>query len=201
MAMCGGSNKDAQQARADEQARQDRIAQGTKSIDATFAGFDDNFYNQRAQDFSNVALPTLNMERTRTRNDLAYNLANKGLLNSSARRQRENSFEQEVAKQRRAIADQGLSQANSLRASVEDARGRVYNQLLASADPAQATAAATRAQSDLMQPSPVGAIGNFFADWSNVYLANKTASAMNPQTQPLMGGFGSGSRNSSRIVG
>jgi hypothetical protein len=199
MSMCGGSNKDAQQARADEEARKARIDQGVKNIDKTFAGFNDEFYKQREQDYFNAALPTLNMESARTRNDLAYSLASRGLLNSSVKNQREASFANEVAKQRRAIADQGLSQANSLRASVEDARGRVYNQLLASADPAQATAAATRAQSDLTQPSPVGSIGNFFADWSNIYLANRTANAMNPEVQPMFGGGGS-RRSSSRLV-
>lgn len=197
MGMCGGSNKDAAQARADEAARQARIEQGTKNIDRVYSGFDDKFYEQRSQDYFNKALPTLNMEQARTKQELAYQLANRGLLRSSARNQRENSFALEVEKQRRAIADQGLSQANSLRAAVEESRGNVYNQLLASADPAQATAAATRAQANLTTPSPIGPIGNFFADWSNIYLTNKAARAENPNVQPL---FGMNNKSSARII-
>lgn len=198
MGMCGGSNKDAEQARADEAARQDRIKQGTLAIDRQFSTFDDKFYDQRSKDYFNAVLPEFNREQARTRNDLAYQLASRGLMRSSARNQRENSFALEVDKQRRIIGDQGLSQANALRASVEEARGQVYNQLLASADPAQATAAATRAQANLTTPSPVGPVGNFFADWSNIYLQNKAARAENPNVPALFGG--TNNRSSGRIV-
>lgn len=199
MGMCGGSNKDAAQAQADEAARQARIKEGTAAIDKVFAEFDDGFFDRRAKEYFDFALPTLNLESARTRGNLAFDLANRGLLRSSVRNQREQSLANEVDKQKRIIGDAGLSQANALRASVEDARGRVYNQLLASADPANATAAATRAASDLKTPSPVGPIGNFFSDWSSIYLANKSAREENPNTQPLFG-WGGGSGSSSKLV-
>ena len=199
MGFCGPSGNDAQQARADEAARQARIKSGTEAIDRQFSGFNDNFYNQRAQAVFDANLPTLGSEYARTRNSLGYALAGRGLLNSSVRDQRENSLENEMAKQRRIIGDQGLSQANDLRSKVEDSRSRIYQQLLSSADPSQATAAATRESANLMTPSPVGALGNFFNDWSNVYLANKQAQASQPQGAGYS--FGGSNKSSARIVG
>lgn len=198
MGMCGGSNNDAARARREEEARQARIKEGTAAIDQKFAGFDDKFYNDRTQAYFDANLPVLNSEYNRTKNTLGYAMAERGLLNSSARDMTEASLANEMAKQKRIVGDTGLSQANELRAKVEDSRGRIYQQLLQSADPANATAAATREASNLSVPSPVGAIGNFFADWSNVYLANRMSQA----SQPTGGySFGGGSsRPSARIV-
>lgn len=197
MSMCGGGSKDAQIARADEAARQERIKQGTAAIDRAFAQYDDKFYDQRAQDYFNAAVPELNRQQARTKNDLVYNLAGKGQLRSSARDRLDQSLQTEIDKQRRIIGDAGLSQANALRASVEDARGRVYNQLLASGDPAQATAAATRASADIAVPSPVGAIGNVFSDWSQIYLTKQAA--QQGDTSGLLNWAGNTGR-SSRII-
>ena len=198
MGMCGSPGDGG--AKADEAARQARIKAGTQAIDQKFSSFDDKFYNSRAQDYFDASLPQLGMEHARTKNTLGYAMAQRGLLNSSVRDQRENSLENELAKQRRQIGDQGLSQANDLRAKVEDSRSRIYQQLLQSGDPSQATAAATRESAGLAIPSPVGAIGGFFNDWSNVYLANQMNKAQTGQMNPGFS-FGGSNKASSRIVG
>lgn len=200
MGFCGGGDGGAAQAQKDEKARQDRIKQGTAAIDKAFGGFDQNFYDQRAKDYFGAAMPTLTEEHNRTRNSLGYALAERGLLNSSVRNQRENSLAAELDKQKRIVGDTGLGQANDLRSKIENSRNEIYSQLLASADPAQATAAALRQSSALAQPSPVGTLGNFFNDWSNIYLANNAARASDPSIQPMFT-WGGGNKSSSRIVG
>ena len=199
MGMCGGGDGGAGQAKKDEEARQARIKAGTEAINQKFASFDNGFYDKRAQAVFDANLPQLNMEHARTKNTLGYAMASRGLLNSSVRDQRANSLENELEKQRRVVGDLGLSQANDLRAKVEDSRGRIYQQLLQSADPATATAAATRESANLTTPSPVGAIGGFFNDWSNVYLAGKMADASKPSAGAGYS-FG-GNKSSARIVG
>lgn len=201
MGFCGGGDGGAGAARAEEAARQQRIKTGTAAIDSTFSSFTPEFFEQRAQDYTNAAMPTLTQEHNRTKNSLGYALAERGLLNSSTRDQRENSLEAELNKQKRIIGDTGLGQANDLRQKVESSRNEIYSQLLASADPAQASAAALRQSSALSSPSPVGSIGNFFNDWSNIYLTNQAARASDPNVQPMFSWGGSGNKNSSRIVG
>ena len=75
-------------------------------------------------------------------------------------------------------------------------------QLYQSADPAAATATATREASGLTQASPVGPMGNFFADWSNIYMTNLAARSENPATPKLFdwSSFGGGNPSSSRMV-
>lgn len=197
MGMCGkpGDGGAARQ----ERERQARIKLGTEAIDTRFSGFNDKFYNKRAQAVSDANMPQLEQEHARTKNSLGYALASRGLLNSSVRDQRENSLENELEKQRRAVGDQGLSQANDLRAKVEDSRNTIYSQLLQSADPAQATATATRESANLTAPSPVTALGGFFRDWTEMNLMRSAAG----DSGPSGGGnysFGGTPSSSSRIV-
>lgn len=191
------AKKEAARARQEEAERQARIKLGTEAIDRTFGTFNDSFYDTIARNVENAQMPQVNQDYARTQGQLGFNLAGRGLLNSSVRDQREASLAEELTKTRRNIADAGLSQANKLRMDVEDARNRSYSQLLQSADPSQATATATRAASELSKPSPVGPVGSFFGDWTQIYLQNKVARAENPETQPLFN-FGGGS---SRVIG
>jgi hypothetical protein len=197
-----GSDKSAKnaaaKAEADEKARQARINQGLGAIDQKFGSFTDAWFNQRAGEYFDAAMPTLNMEFARTKNNLAFGLAGRGLLNSSIYNQRRQSLDNEMMKQKRIVADTGIGQANDLRMKLEDARSRITSQLYQSADPAQATAAANRETANLSQPSPMGAIGNFFNDWSNVFMTNQIARAENPNTLPLWGSFSG--KGSSKIV-
>jgi hypothetical protein len=192
------AKNEAIRAQQEEAARQARIKQGTAAIDSTFGSFGDSFFNNFARDVERAQLPQVNQDYARTQSDLSFNLAGRGLLNSSVRDQREASLAEELTKTKRNIADAGLSQANKLRMDVEDARGRSYNQLLQSADPGQATATATREASSLSKPSPIGPVGSFFGDWSSIYLQNKAANIGDPTASPM---FSMGSGSPSRTIG
>jgi hypothetical protein len=192
------AKREAARAQQEEAARQARIKQGTAAIDSTFASFGDSFFNNFARDVERAQLPQVNQDYARTQGDLSFNLAGRGLLNSSVRDQREASLAEELTKTKRNLADAGLSQANKLRMDVEDARSRSYNQLLQSADPGQATATATREASSLSKPSPIGPVGSFFGDWSSIYLQNKAAKIGDPTVTPM---FSVGANNSSRVIG
>ena len=62
--MCkSGSSKaakrQAREMRRQEEERQARIAEGRKTIEDAFAGYNDAFFNQRAQDYINFATPSV----------------------------------------------------------------------------------------------------------------------------------------------
>ncbi|RDF69772.1 hypothetical protein, partial [Acinetobacter baumannii] len=59
------------------------IAQGKAAIDEQFKGFDDNFYDARAKDYENYAVPKLEKEFGNTKRNLTYSLARSGLLGGS----------------------------------------------------------------------------------------------------------------------
>lgn len=192
----GGAGKEQRRLEAERKAA---IQRGMENIDARFAGFDDNFYNRRAQDYENYAAPQVGQQFTRTGNSLTYSLARAGLRNSSVAGQKRAALDIENAQQLRNVADTGRAQANDLRQEVENQRSNLVSQLNASADPGQAGAAALRTAQAYQQPTSFTPIGNVFEDWTRNYLANQTARAYDPGVQPLFS-WGSGSGGSSRIV-
>lgn len=183
--------------RKQEAERQARIARGTQAIDAQFAGFDDKFYNRRAQDYENYAAPQIGQQYTRTGNSLTYQLARAGLRNSSVAGQKRAALDLENAQQLRNVADTGRAQANELRQEVEGQRSNIVSQLNASADPGQAGSAALRTAQAYQQPTSFTPIGNAFEDFTRNYLANQTARAYDPSVAPM---FSWGGGGSSRIV-
>lgn len=193
----GGSNLGGSQ-RKQELERKQAINRGQQLIDAQFAGFDDNFYDQRAQDYEDFAAPQLGQQFTRTGNSLTYDLARRGIRNSTVAGQKRSALELENAQQLRNVADTGMAQANELRQTVEGQRSNLVSQLNASADPGQAGAAALRTAQAYQKPTSFAPIGDMFADWTRNYLANQTARAYDPGVQPMFS-WGGG-QGSSRIV-
>lgn len=172
-------------AAASEKAREGSINTGMANIDKDFSGFDSNFYKGVDQDYKNYATPQMMGQYLTTKNNLSYALARNGLLNSGAASQRNESLSNELSRQESNIANAGQDQANQMQAKVQDAKGNVTNQLISSGNPTVANEQAQEATAGLRAPTAFQPLGNAFGDWTNMYLANMNASAVNPGQQNI----------------
>jgi hypothetical protein len=168
MAKKGGSDKQAEQARADEQARQERIRQGTSQINDTFnSQFNDDFFGRRQQGYLDYATPQLQDQFGKAKEQLTYALARGGNTDSSLAAQKQAELQQAYDLNRQQVADQALSYGTQARNSVEDARSGLVQMLNASGDAqGAATAAITRAQA-LSQPQQYSPLGQLFGQFTS----------------------------------
>lgn len=167
-------------AQQQEQQRQNRIAQGTTAINNAFAGFTPTFYQQRAQAYEDFALPQLSQQYQTNRNQVGFNLANRGLASSSAANKQWSDLARSLGQAKQQIADTGISQAQQLQQGVESQRNTLLNQLYQSADPANAGASAVNVAAGYAQPSTFAPLGNMFAGLANQYYLSQLINAYRP---------------------
>ena len=192
----GGGGNAAELARQEQVAKESKIAQGRQAIDENLSGFNDEFYQQRANDYESFALPQFHEQARGTRNQLAAALARKGLLKSGAAIQADADLTKYATSKQQEIGDNALNQANQLRGQVEDQRTNLTNQLIASGDPSAASTGALTAASTLKRPTGFAALGNLFSDWTDNWRANQVAQSYDPSVQPMFS-FGGGNKNKS----
>ena len=109
-------------------------------------GFDDDFYNQRSQDYVDYATPQLNNQYEDANKQLTFALSRNGTLDSSSAVDQRSNLLEDYNTQKTQIADQGLGYANDARSSVAGARSDLVALNASLADP---TAIANEAQNRL----------------------------------------------------
>lgn len=186
---CGGGGNNAALARMDEEARQGRIQEGLGKINTTFGQFNDGFYNQRAQEYQNYAMPQLYQQMQQANKQGFYGLANRGLQVSGAANQFGSALTREANTQKQGIVDAGIGQAQQLRKDVEGQRSQLISQLQASADPTTAGQQALTAASAYSLPSAFTPIGNLFGNFASLYANNQIGKAYNPNQYTAQYGY------------
>lgn len=182
MGLCESDGPDpGAEARALEEQRQSRIKTGMQNIDQTFGRFNNKFYDQRQQDYTNFAMPQLYQQLAQANKQGFYGLANRGLQKSSAADLFGSNLRQETNVQKQGLVDTGIMQAQQLRRDVEGQRSNVTSQLLASADPTTASQQALSAAGSYSLPSAFQPIGNLFQNFAQMYANNQYAKAYQPQ--------------------
>lgn len=154
-------------ARAEEQARQQAIREGTASIDSVFGGqFTPDFYTKRNKAFLDYATPQLEDQYKDAQKQLTFSLDRAGLLDSSTRGQKFGELQKLYDTNKQQVGDQALSYENQARGSVEGARSELISALNMSGD-AQGTAnqALSRAQS-LSAPQQFSPLSQLFASFT-----------------------------------
>ena len=163
MCMGGGSDGGAQQAREDEQARQGRITQGRQKIEDTFSSFNDDFYKRRQGEYEAFAKPQLETQFKDAQKELMYSLARSGNMASSEMGNQLGVLGREKNLAQAKVADAGLAYANQARQQVEQSRGDVLNQLMATSDPAVAASQANARAALANQYNPINdSLGDLF---------------------------------------
>lgn len=174
--MCGGGDDGyAAQARADEAARQKRIKEGMSRIDKRFSGFNDEFFNKRAEEFQKTMNPQVSKQYRQANENLAYSLARSGLTDSSERSKSEGVLRNNLDTARAEIANQSIDRANEQRQSVEQSKGALVSQLYATGDPQAASNAALNAANRLAGQQSYSLLGNMFANTAGMVSDARTA--------------------------
>lgn len=163
----GGGNE-AALARADEQARQARIRQGTIDVNKTFdTQFDDSFYGNRRKAFLDYATPQVEDQYGDAQRELTFALDRAGLLDSSVRGSKAADLQKKYDLTKQQVGDQALSYENQTKASVEDARSNLIAMLNATGDAQGAANSAITRASALTQPAAFSPLTNLFADFTS----------------------------------
>lgn len=165
--MSGGARaarREAERARQEEQARQDRIRQGTDTINSTFGQFDDPFFGDIRQSYIDYARPQLDRQFNDAREQLTYALARQGTLNSSTRGEQTADLQERRDLNLQDITDQARQFETDARNNVERARADLLTTLQATGDAEGASNAALSRASILSAPPSYSPLGQLFQD-------------------------------------
>lgn len=146
-----------------EKKRQEDILAGRNAIDAAFARFNDDYYDQYAQDYLSYYYPQIDEQFARAQGKTHAALVDRGLTQSSIGA---NSFADLLSQrlaQRTQVANDAANQAGQLRANVEQTKSNLYSLNEAAADPAAANARATAEATALVAPPTYSPLGQIFA--------------------------------------
>lgn len=158
---------EAKAARADEQARQARIREGTGRINNIFGQFDDDYFNGRREAYTNYANPQLEQQYGDAQKELTFALARGGNLNSSVRGQQAGTLQQKFDLNKQMVADQALASESEARNAVEDSRANLIAMLNATGDATGAANSALARSSALSKPAAFSPLSNLFADFTS----------------------------------
>jgi hypothetical protein len=175
------ADNSAAEARAEEGRRTVAIGQGRDNINKAFSGFNDDFYNGVANDYTNSLKPQLTTDYNSAYRQLSLQLATSGNLESSSAARKFGQLYQRQADTLADIQNRALDQASSVRASVDAAKRNLIADNAVAADPSQAAAAAKTAAEGIGAPHTTPALGDVFGD---ILQGTALASALNNyQTQ------------------
>lgn len=147
--MCGGGGGGSGDAlnyqKEQDRLREERIREGMSNIDAFFEGgvvngerydgFDDSFYNKRAQAYEDYANPQVKRQFRDAQEGLLYGLADSNLLNSSAAVRDFGTLDRELEDSLANVARRGGNLADQSREAVANQRSQLTALVQSTADP------------------------------------------------------------------
>lgn len=179
---------EAQQARADEYARQQRIKEGTAKINTTFdSQFTPEYFNGLRSKYLDYSLPQLQNQYGDASNELKFAMARGGITDSSVSAQKKSKLDELNALRAREIADTAQGFSTKAQTGVEDARSNLITTLNATGDAEQAASSAINRASVLSQPQQYNPITSLFTDFTaglGTQAALERASAMGSPVKP-----------------
>lgn len=146
--------EDARRARAEEEARQGRIREGNATIDAQFAGFDDNFFNNYRDTQLRFQQPQLDRQFGDAQDELTFALARAGTLNSSMAGDRQARLQTEYDTQRASLLAGAEGAAADLRGQINNEKSSLVSLLNATGDSQRASNEALSRSQQLFRRQP-----------------------------------------------
>lgn len=177
--MSCGSNTAANQLAQQQQQQQNWTNQAIGGINQAFSGFTPAFFQKAGQAYTSYATPQLQQQFQQNKNNLVGNLADQGILNSSAAQQSQNALSQALTQGQQGIANQALATQQGLQQQVGQQESNLYQQAQNTNNPAQIGQQALMAASNINAPSTFTPIANAFSNFANAYTAGRGASLYN----------------------
>lgn len=164
----GGANDEAKRARKDEEARQRRIREGTGKIDKVFdKSFTPGFYKGQETAYTDYALPQLDKQYGDAGETLGFDLARRGLTNSSVRAQKEADLGELYELNRQGVVDKAREFGTTAKRGVEDARNDLLLTLQSTADASGAAKSALSRADVLSKPPAYSPLEDLFLSFTS----------------------------------
>lgn len=158
------------------QGRFNRASRGFNAFTKTpqtFQGFQPSFFDKRAQAYVDYAMPQLAQQYKTTRDATTFNLANRGLSDSSVSGQEYSNVDRQLALAKQGVVDTAHGQAQDLLKQVENSRQNAIQTLYNTGSPSQAANSAIGDYYNLQQPSIYGPLANSFSNIVRDYQTNQ----------------------------
>lgn len=124
----------AERAQQYSQGRTSRIEDTRKAINEQFAGFDDSFFNQLAQDYVNFYEPQLQEQFREANDQTRFQLSRQGLSNSSEAAEAFVKLNNQLKLSRANVANQARDVADNFRSTIDQRRNNLLTTSLSSAN-------------------------------------------------------------------
>lgn len=178
-------------AREEEQARQQRIREGTAKIGATFDGqFDEGFFAKRQQGYIDYAMPQVDEQKAKASKELLFSMDRAGQTEGSARADLSGELQKRYELQNQKVRDDALNYGTQARTQVEGARTDLIGMLNATGDADGAARSAIARSAALSQPGTYSPLSNLFADFTgalNTQAAAERAHYYGGAPRPTLG--------------
>ncbi|SEG65010.1 hypothetical protein [Bosea lathyri] len=162
------SKRESNIARSEEDARQQKIRDGTTRVGNIFeSNFNDDFYKGRRDAFTNFATPQLEDQYGDAQKQLTYSLARSGTLDSSIRGEKVGELQKLFDTNKQDIADKALANETEARNNVEGARTDLIQTLSATGDAEGAANSALSRATALSQPTAFNPLSQLFAGFTS----------------------------------
>jgi hypothetical protein len=163
----GGGGDDGQK-RAAEARRENAIADAQGEIMNRFGqNFTEDFFGGRKQAYLDYAKPQLEDQFADARKQLVYALDRSGMLNSTARTQKEAELAKLYGQNSRTISDAALGYENNARNNVASAESDLLNGVAQSGNVSGAINAANNRAASLSQPDTYSPLGQLFGAFTS----------------------------------
>lgn len=183
----------AEQNRADEVARQQRVREGTTAVDNTFDNqFTNDFYDKLSKNYNDYALPQVDKQYADAQKELTYALARQGNLNSSARSAKEAELQTAYDTNKATVANNALGYVSTAKNNVADARSGLISELNTTGDNELAANSAVSRAAALSQPQSYSALGDLFSTFTSTLSKGIAAQQSALATSAGTNGAGSG---------
>ncbi len=195
--------------REEETRRETAIGEGRAAIDAAFTQYDDPYFKGIQKTFLDYYTPQLDTQFGKAKDQLTYDLARKGKLNSSSGITRLADLTKELETQRGAIASKADDAVRGQRADVLDTKDQLYAFNSTAADAGAVTERVGGITDRLGSYAPqLEPLGQVFYDYITP-VAGTVANGLSAEARGYPGlrtglfnpGYGSGKSKSLNIVG
>jgi hypothetical protein len=190
--------KAAEQARAEEAARQGRIASGMERVNSVFSQFDDPYYDKVSATALDYYKPEVERQYTDARKALTFNLARSGNLSSTAGADAFRKLNDAKGRTDVDIANRAQGYGTDVRRTVEGQRNDVTQGLYATADPEAAYSSASTAARLAQAPPSYSPLGDLFSAF--VASGANAIAAERAGYRGASTGLFNSSRGSSRVI-